>query len=282
MSVGTVDKVRFSLRAQVALRVLIASYFLAVALTVIPGVEYAALFSYFLPPSAAGIVAAGLVSVLTVSIMLGLATRLCAVVLALMTVYASALHVIAAVDVTAIARLWSDLALVGGLMLLYGERAWTHSETAAKPAAEPAAEPAVVPETTAVAIRPAATTGTALALPSHAPRRVNVETSTKMIARPIPRTPPQDAEMHNIFQAVDRAKAAMRQAQSKAEDPAPDHRPDAPVTFLRSEFGKRKPPETDPIDNIFVVDPAGRVHDPVVPVPRRVSMERPRRVAMAR
>ncbi|MEJ6388436.1 DoxX family protein [Gymnodinialimonas ulvae] len=250
MSVGTADRIRFDVWAHVALRVVIASYFLAVALKLIPGVDYAALFSSFLSGSGADGVAAGLVFLLTVSIMIGLATRLCAMVLSLMTIYAGALAVIAAFDISVIARFWSDLALVAGLMLLYGDVIWER-------------RPRRNDVNTA-----------------KAPRRVNIDTSTKMTARPAPRMPREEPEMHNIFQAVDRAKAAAVTAQATVEDLSDHRQPDAPATFLRSRSHTRPDAEvrseveaqTDPVDNIFVVDQEGRILDGLFPESRRVAV----------
>ena len=49
MSHGTADRVAFNVAAQTVLRVLIASYFLAVALRLIPGTDLSWLFAGILP-----------------------------------------------------------------------------------------------------------------------------------------------------------------------------------------------------------------------------------------
>jgi hypothetical protein len=140
-------------------------------------------------------------------------------------------------------------------MLLYGGRIWTPRQTS---------EPA----------NTADVHNTAEANTANAPRRVNIDTDTKMTDRPTPRAEPEDAELHNIFQAVDRAKAAMARAQPQRDAPADQDPSETPITFLRSEFGRRTPEVTEPVDNIFVVDQNGRVLDADVPIPRRVATAR--------
>ena len=60
MGNGTMDRVIFNVAAQTVLRILIASYFLAVALNIIPGTDLALLFSPILPQTFAAATAASM------------------------------------------------------------------------------------------------------------------------------------------------------------------------------------------------------------------------------
>mgnify|MGYP006271411273 CR=1 FL=1 len=121
MGQGNAHNVAFGMAAQAALRMLIASYFIAVALGLIPGTDLAILFAGVLPAPHDGATAAGLVFILAFMIMAGYATRAAALVLALMTFYASYLAMIALGVADELGAFWRDLALISALLLTYSE-----------------------------------------------------------------------------------------------------------------------------------------------------------------
>ncbi len=121
MANGTIDRVTFSSATHTTLRVMIASYFLAVALKLIPGTDLALLFAPLLPSPYAGAAAAGLVFVFSFMIMLGMATRVAALMIGLMTFYSSFLTTMSASESGSIGAFWNDLALIAALLLIYGE-----------------------------------------------------------------------------------------------------------------------------------------------------------------
>lgn len=121
MSQGTADRVTFNVAAHTALRVMIASYFLAVALTIIPGTDLSLLFAPVLPAPYSGATAAGLVFIFSFMIMIGMATRVAALIIALMTFYASYLTMIALGVENELGSFWRDIALIAALLLTYSE-----------------------------------------------------------------------------------------------------------------------------------------------------------------
>jgi hypothetical protein len=238
---------------------MIASYFLAVALKLIPGVHFGALFGYLLPPLAADAVAAGAVFLLTFAIMIGLATRLCAIILGLMTVYASSLGLAAGGDIAALGALWADLALVAGLMFLYGD---CTSERKLR--------------------------RSLMVRPSVAPRRVDISMAATLNAGPQRPALPSDAELRNIFQSADRPKSVPLLEAPKAEEPKierlADYREEdvettADATFLRSASRAKPILLTNRIDNIFITDPESADPDDAT-LPAALTM--PRRVVSQR
>jgi uncharacterized membrane protein YphA (DoxX/SURF4 family) len=123
MGHGNAQYVAFGTAAQAALRMLIASYFIAVALGLIPGTDLGILFSGVLVSPHDGATAAGIVFVLSFMIMIGMATRAAALILALLTFYASYLSMIALGVDQELGSFWRDLALIGALLLTYSEPA---------------------------------------------------------------------------------------------------------------------------------------------------------------
>ncbi len=121
MSHGTADRVAFNVAAQTVLRVLIASYFLAVALRLIPGTDLSWLFAGILPAPYAAATTAGLVFIFSFMIMLDMATRLAALILALMTVFASYLAMLQLGVAEELGAFWRDIALIAALLLTYAE-----------------------------------------------------------------------------------------------------------------------------------------------------------------
>jgi len=121
MQHGTADQVALSSAAQAILRLLIASYFIAVALNVIPGTNLGILFSAVLPAPYDGATSAGIVFILAFLVMAGIATRAAALIIALMTFYASYLTMISLGIEDQLGSFWRDLALIAALLLTYSE-----------------------------------------------------------------------------------------------------------------------------------------------------------------
>ncbi len=103
------------------LRVLIGSYFLAVALQIIPGTDLSILFDSILPAPIDGALSAGLVFLLAFMVMIGLHMRVAALVLAMMTFFASYLTMIQLGVDQELASFWRDIALIAALILTYSE-----------------------------------------------------------------------------------------------------------------------------------------------------------------
>lgn len=246
MSVGNADRIRFSLGVQVGLRVLIASYFLAVGVQLIPGVHFGAVFGSFLSPLAADAVAAGLVFLLTFSIMIGFATRYCALVLGALTIAASGLALAATSDAATLASMWSNIALVAGMMFLYGD-----------------------------CVSDRKLRRGLLQRKSTAPRRVDLSMAKTLNERPERPALPSDEELRHIFQTSDRPKAAPKPDTPKIEILS-DYREleterQADATFLRSSASSPPLILTNPVvENIFVADTHGSVLERAVKAPRRV------------
>jgi uncharacterized membrane protein YphA (DoxX/SURF4 family) len=123
MGHGNAHQVAFNTVAQAVLRMLIASYFVAVSLNLIPGTDLGILFAGVLPSPYDGATAAGLVFVLAFMVMIGYATRLAALLIALMTFYSSYLTMISLGVEEELGSFWRDLALIASLLLTYSEPA---------------------------------------------------------------------------------------------------------------------------------------------------------------
>lgn len=122
MTHGTADRVTFSFAAQTVLRVLVASYFMAVALQLIPGTDLSLLFSGFMPDIFSDAISAGLVFVFSFMIMVGTATRVAALMLSLMMFFASYVTMVQMGIVEELGGFWRDIALIAALLLTYNER----------------------------------------------------------------------------------------------------------------------------------------------------------------
>ena len=117
------DRVTLSPTAQNLIRILIASYFLALATGIVSATHLAAPFSPLLPDPWAGRAGCALVFCLAYLIMIGVRLRAAAIGLAGL-MFAS--HAVLALQTGLSAQidtLWRDLALIGALMLTYGEAA---------------------------------------------------------------------------------------------------------------------------------------------------------------
>lgn len=123
MGNGTADRVTLSQAAQCVLRILIASYFLAVAVHIIPGTDLSLLFAGVLPPPYGEAAATGLVFLLAFMVMVASHTRVAALILALMTFYASYLAMVELGVAEELGSFWRDLALIAALLLTYSDAA---------------------------------------------------------------------------------------------------------------------------------------------------------------
>jgi uncharacterized membrane protein YphA (DoxX/SURF4 family) len=106
--------------AQMSVRMLIASYFMATAIGSIPGADTGALLAPLLSEPLSRIIAGSLVFTLATMVLLGKHTRLAALILGLMTFYASYLQMVQIGIDHVLGAFWRDMALVAALMLTYG------------------------------------------------------------------------------------------------------------------------------------------------------------------
>jgi uncharacterized membrane protein YphA (DoxX/SURF4 family) len=106
--------------AQLSVRMLIASYFMAAAIGSIPGADTGALLSPLLSEPMSRVIAGSLVFTLATMVLVGKQTRLAALILGLMTFYASYLQMVQIGIDHVLGAFWRDMALVAALMLTYG------------------------------------------------------------------------------------------------------------------------------------------------------------------
>jgi len=116
------DRIVLNSAAQALLRILIGSYFVAVSLHIIPGTDLGLLFISVIPAPWSGALAAGLVFVLAFMMMIALYTRAAALVLGLMTFFASYLSMVSLGVADELAAFWRDLALIAALVLTYSDK----------------------------------------------------------------------------------------------------------------------------------------------------------------
>ena len=113
--------------AQSWLRILIASYFIAVALRLIPGTDFSLLLGLVADQGTANLLTAISVFTLAYMVMIGCYLRIAALLLGLMTFFAAFVGYVgpqasghlASGD---LAAFWRDIALVAALMLTYARR----------------------------------------------------------------------------------------------------------------------------------------------------------------
>ncbi|MBF9050585.1 hypothetical protein GTA62_14980 [Roseobacter sp. HKCCD9010] len=123
MQTGKSDSVVLSTAAQNVLRILIASYFIAAALQLIPGTDLTPLTSQIAPAPYASILAAVVVFGLAYLVMIGVWMRGAALLLGLMTFFASYLKMLELGLEQELGSFWRDLALIAALILTYAENA---------------------------------------------------------------------------------------------------------------------------------------------------------------
>ena len=123
MTRNTAERAVINKTAQGLLRLIIGSYFLAVALNLIPGTDLGILFSGVMSAPYDSALAMGLVFALAFMVMLGHATRVAALVMALITFYASYLTMLSLGVADELGSFWRDLALIAALLLTYTDDA---------------------------------------------------------------------------------------------------------------------------------------------------------------
>lgn len=125
----TRDRLVLSSAGQNLLRILIASYFLAGAIGLIPGTDLTPMFSRLLPQPLSGAASGFLVFVLSYLVMIGVWLRGAALTLGILTFWSSYLRMLDLGVAGELAIFWRDLALIASLMLTYVE---TDTRTYAK------------------------------------------------------------------------------------------------------------------------------------------------------
>ncbi|MGI3184907.1 hypothetical protein [Nioella aestuarii] len=123
MTNSSAERITLNATAQNLLRIVIASYFLAVGLNLIPGTNLTILAEQVLPAHVAEPLSAMLVFALAFLVMIGLYMRPAALVLGLMTLFASYLQMIELGVADELGTFWRDLVLIAALMLTYAENA---------------------------------------------------------------------------------------------------------------------------------------------------------------
>lgn len=104
---------------QTLIRIVIASYFIASASGIIPGMQAGILFEPVLEPDVAYLAGAATVFCLAFLILTGYALRAAALVLSIMLFWSSYLTMIDLGLAEQLGFFWRDLALIGALMLTY-------------------------------------------------------------------------------------------------------------------------------------------------------------------
>ncbi|MFV0336023.1 MAG: hypothetical protein ACK5JR_18360 [Tropicimonas sp.] len=113
------DRIVLGPNAQNLLRIIIASYFIAGAIGVIPGCDLTPLFGQVLPEGAADIAASVTVFVLAYLVMIGIRLRAAALLLGILTFWASYIRLMEVGIEAGLGTFWRDLALIASLMLTY-------------------------------------------------------------------------------------------------------------------------------------------------------------------
>ncbi|MEQ9038485.1 MAG: hypothetical protein RIE24_09045 [Silicimonas sp.] len=111
----------FDLSTRSVTRLLIVSYFIGLGFGYVDGTRIDVLLSPFLPDSASKLVASATVIGLAVLILLPKYRRGAALLLALFVFWASYLTMVVQSDHGQIGSFWRDLALIGALLLTYGD-----------------------------------------------------------------------------------------------------------------------------------------------------------------
>ena len=123
MSKATSDRVTLNATAQNLIRILIASYFIAVSVGLVPGTDVSTVFQQIMPDHLAGPVAVIFFFGLSYMVLIGLWLRGAALLLALTLFWSSYLTMIDMGLQEQLGSFWRDLALIGALMLTYAEPA---------------------------------------------------------------------------------------------------------------------------------------------------------------
>lgn len=129
MVVTKTNRVSLDLTAQTILRVVIASYFLASGLGLMPGADLAPLVALVAPEGLVAPLSSLLVFGLGFLVMIGVCIRPAALVLGAMTFFASYLKALELGVGDEIGTFWRDLVMVAALMLTHAEKSPRDSQT---------------------------------------------------------------------------------------------------------------------------------------------------------
>ena len=121
MRVNAADIFSFEFSTTSVTRLLVVSYFFAMGSGFIDGVDVSVLAAPFVSQSMAEYITAGIVIVLSSMVLLGFFRRAAALLLALVVFWASYLTMVVQSGPEQIATFWRDIALIGALLLTYGE-----------------------------------------------------------------------------------------------------------------------------------------------------------------
>ena len=113
------------------LRILIASYFSAVALRLIPGTDFTLLLDRIADAGTADLLTSMIVFSLAYMVMIGCYLRLAALLLALMSLFSAFVGYVGPTGAGDLGAFWRDIALVSALMLTYSRRARPETQKSA-------------------------------------------------------------------------------------------------------------------------------------------------------
>jgi uncharacterized membrane protein YphA (DoxX/SURF4 family) len=115
------DRITLSATGANLIRILIASYFIALGVGIIPGTDISALFAAVLPAPYAGLLAGGVVFALAYLVLIGAWLRPAALLLALVVFWSSYISVSNMGFAEQLGSFWRDMALIAALILTYAE-----------------------------------------------------------------------------------------------------------------------------------------------------------------
>ena len=101
------------------IRIVIGSYFLALSLDLVSGLDAATLFAALLPHATADLIGSTLLFCLSAALMAGLQLRLCALSLALLVFCSSLVQNLIIVTPDSLSAFWRDLTLATAVLLTY-------------------------------------------------------------------------------------------------------------------------------------------------------------------
>ncbi|MGI1661818.1 hypothetical protein ACRDNQ_06225 [Palleronia sp. KMU-117] len=115
------DRITLTATGANLIRIVIASYFLALGAGVIPGTDVSALLSPVIPDPLAGLLSGALVFGLAYLVLVGVWLRPAALLLALVMFWASYISAAQAGFAPQLGSFWRDMALIAALILTYAE-----------------------------------------------------------------------------------------------------------------------------------------------------------------
>ena len=121
MRINAADIFSFEFSTTSVTRLLVVSYFFAMGIGTIDGVDVRVLAEPFVSQNTAEYITGGTVIVLSSMVLLGFFRRAAALLLALVVFWASYLTMVVQSGPEQIATFWRDIALIGALLLTYGE-----------------------------------------------------------------------------------------------------------------------------------------------------------------